>query len=167
MNINEILALIKGGETQEVEFKEGCPSGRKLSEAICALANTDGGYLFLGVSNKGNIKGLECDFDKFQIDIANAAQDIHSAPTISTSIKEIEHKKIVFVEVAKANDKNAHTLNGAIYVRIGSTNRKLEGQALFDFLKNKQILCFDEQNSEIKIEEIDEKKVINYLATKL
>ena len=163
MKQEDISALIKNGETQEVEFKEGCPSGHKLAEIICGLANTDGGVLILGISAKKEIKGLHCDFDKLQQDIANIRQSIHSSPQVSTSIHAFDDKKIALIEVNKANDKNAHTFNGAVYVRIGSTTHKLEGQALFDFLKNKQILCFDEQDSEAKIEDLDEHRIENYL----
>ena len=53
MKQEELLALIKNGETQEVEFKEGCPNRYKLAEIICSLANTDGGFIILGVSEKG------------------------------------------------------------------------------------------------------------------
>src|SRR3989344_320643 len=148
---------------KEVEFKEGCPSGHKLAEIICGLANTDGGVLILGISQKREIKGLHHDFDKLQQDIANIRQSIHSSPQVSTSIHTLNDKKIVLIEVNKANEKNAHTFNGAVYVRIGSTTHKLEGQALFDFLKNKQILCFDEQDSEAKIEDIDGHRIENYL----
>ena len=163
MKQEELLTLIKNGETQEVEFKEGCPNGHKLAEIICGLANTDGGFLILGISEKGEVKGLRCDLDKLQQDIANTRQNIHSSPHVSTTIHTIDDKKIILVEINKANDKNAHTYNGAVYVRIGSTTHKLEGQELFDFLKNKQILCFDEQDSEAKLEDIEENRVKNYL----
>ena len=163
MKQEELLTLIKNGETQEVELKEGCPNGHKMAEILCGLANTDGGVLILGVSEKGEIKGLHGDLDKIQQDIANTRQSIHSPPQISISIHIIDEKKIVLIETNKANDKNVHTCNGAVYVRIGSTTHKLEGQELFDFLKNKQILCFDEQDSEAKIEDIDENRIRNYL----
>ena len=86
MKSEELSALIRNGETQEVEFKEGCPSGHKLAEIICGLANTDGGFLILGVSEKGEIKGLNCDLDKLQQDIANTRQSIHSSPHVSTTM---------------------------------------------------------------------------------
>lgn len=164
MKKEDLLQLIRNGETQEIEFKEGCPSTYEISETICAFANTDGGYFIMGVSKKGEIRGLSCNMDKLQQDIANANQAIHSIPIISTKIFDMDSKRIIVVEVSRANDKNAHTFKGVVYVRIGSTRRKLEGQSLFDFLKNKQILCFDEQDSDAKIEDIDEKKVKAYLA---
>jgi ATP-dependent DNA helicase RecG len=118
----------------------------------------------MGVTKKGDIKGLACNLDKLQQDVANANQAVHSPPIISTNILEIDSKKIAVVQINRANDKNAHTYKGAVYVRIGSTTRKLEGQSLFDFLKNRQILCFDEQDSDAKIDDIDEKRVRLYLA---
>ncbi|MBI4447441.1 putative DNA binding domain-containing protein, partial [Candidatus Woesearchaeota archaeon] len=156
--------LIKNGENQEVEFKEGCPKNCEISETICAFANTDGGYFILGVSKKGEIKGLTCNLDSLQQNIANANQAVQSLPIISTSIFDIDSRKIALIRVSMANDKNAHTFKGVVYIRIGSTNRRLEGQSLFDFLKNKQILCFDEQDSEAKFGDLDENKVKLYLA---
>lgn len=164
MQKEELLQLVKNGENQEVEFKEGCPANPELSQTICAFANTDGGYFILGITRQGEIKGLSCNIDKLQQDIANANQAIHSLPIITTTLQDIDTKKIVIIEVSKANDKNAHTFRGAVYVRIGSTTRKLEGQSLFDFLKNKQILCFDEQNSEAKLEDMDPTKITIYLS---
>jgi ATP-dependent DNA helicase RecG len=163
MKKEEILELIKNGESQEVEFKEGRLSNSEISETLCAFANTDGGYFIFGVNKKGEVKGLTCNLDQFQQDISNANQAVHSTPIISTNTFDIEGKKILVVQVSRANDKNAHTFKGVIYVRIGSTTKRLEGQSLFDFLKNKQILCFDEQDSEAKISDLDEEKIKQYL----
>ena len=58
MKKDEILELIKTGESQEIEFKEGCPSNSDISETLCAFANTDGGYFIFGVTKKGEVKGL-------------------------------------------------------------------------------------------------------------
>ncbi len=164
MDQEKLIQIIKTGENQEIEFKEGCPSETKLSEVICGFANADGGFLCLGIGKKGEVKGLQCNFDKLQQTIANARQHISSSPHISTTIQTIDDKKIVVIEVAKADDKNAHTFSGAVYVRMGSTNQKLEGQSLIDFLKNKQILCFDEQDTEAKLSDLDENKIKHYLA---
>ena len=163
MKKDEILEFIKKGECQEVEFKEGSPSNSDISETLCAVANTDGGYFIFGVNKKGEIKGLTCNLDRFQQDISNANQAVHSAPIISTNHFDIDGKKILAVQVNRANDKNAHTFKGVIYVRIGSTTKRLEGQSLFDFLKNKQIMCFDEQDSEAKLSDLDEEKMKYYL----
>ncbi len=163
MKKEDILQLIKNGETQEAEFKEGCPANHEISQIICAFANTDGGCFIMGVSKKGEITGLSGNFDKIQQEIANANQAVYSPPIISTKIFEVASKKIIVIKIERANDKNAHTFRGVVYIRVGSTTRKLEGQSLFDFLKNKQILCFDEQESEARLEDIDVARIKSYL----
>ena len=125
MKKEELLELIKSGESQEVEFKEGCPSNFEISETLCAFANTDGGYFIFGVNKKGEVKGLICNFDRFQQDISNANQAVHSAPIISTNYFDIGGKKIIAVQINRANDKNAHTFKGVIYVPIRSTTKNL------------------------------------------
>jgi ATP-dependent DNA helicase RecG len=163
MNEKMLMQLIEQKESQDVEFKLGNPASNDISQTLCAFANTDGGYLIFGVDSKGKIEGLKCNLDRLQQDISNANQAVHSAPIISTQIFDLDSKKILVVKVSKANDKNAHTFKGAIYVRIGSITKRLEGQTLFDFLKNKQLLCFDEQISDAKIEDMDLKKIEDYL----
>jgi Putative DNA-binding domain len=53
------------GEGLEIEFKEFIPPTgeegkyRQLAETVCAFANARGGRLYIGVSDKGEIKGCE------------------------------------------------------------------------------------------------------------
>ena len=60
MNIDRIRKILKSKEALHVEFKEsieGVP--KSLYETICAFLNREGGDIFLGVDNKGRIKGLD------------------------------------------------------------------------------------------------------------
>src|SRR3989344_4648053 len=66
MDKGQILELIKNGENEGLELKESCPSNNKISENICAFANTDGGFLILGINKNTEIKGLAGDLDKAQ-----------------------------------------------------------------------------------------------------
>jgi hypothetical protein len=65
--------IIKGGENNTVEFKPsllynfttGKPGiGIKgiIAKAICAFLNSNGGWLFIGIDDKGSAQGLEYDF---------------------------------------------------------------------------------------------------------
>ena len=45
MDKEQLLKRIEEGESEEVELKESCSSNSKISETICAFANTDGGYI--------------------------------------------------------------------------------------------------------------------------
>jgi ATP-dependent DNA helicase RecG len=49
--------LIKTGKSNTVEFKEKF-DGQTIESAV-AFANTEGGIIFIGVSDKNNIKGIK------------------------------------------------------------------------------------------------------------
>ena len=57
MDQSEILKLIKKGESKTVEFKETFDN--KTIETAVAFANTRGGHIFIGVSDKGAKKGVQ------------------------------------------------------------------------------------------------------------
>ena len=52
---NDLKIILQEGEGQKIEFKESfSPS---LSKDIVAFANASGGKIFIGIDDKGNIKG--------------------------------------------------------------------------------------------------------------
>ena len=164
MDLNQIKNIIGKGENQEVEFKESFHSGQEVSKIICGLANTLGGILFLGVNDRGKVIGVKENLDKIQQRIANSNQAISPAPLISIEIHRIEKKNVIAIIVQRAPNGTYYTFQGAIYVRIGSTTKRLEGQTHLEFLRNRQILSFDESyDTMIRIEDMDEMKIKNYL----
>jgi ATP-dependent DNA helicase RecG len=52
----EINTIIKTGEDEKVEFKSAF--NKELIETIVAFANSKGGSIFIGVSEKGKIVGV-------------------------------------------------------------------------------------------------------------
>ena len=58
----ELLELIYGGENITVEFKKSRTEGTKdVYETVCAFSNRDGGHIFFGVKDNGEIVGIEED----------------------------------------------------------------------------------------------------------
>lgn len=163
MNIEQVKLLAKQDESQELERKEFFPGREKAARTICAFANTNGGALILGIKKGGKIIGVSGDIDELQRKISAASQDIKSPPLISQEVHKIEDKNVLFIIVHKANDGNFHTFQGTIYVRIGSTTQRLEGQTMLEYLRNRQILCFDETASDAKLEDMDEEKIKHFL----
>ena len=53
-----IADLISSGESQTVEFKLRLSPDKLLGELLTAFANTDGGILIVGVSDKGEVVGM-------------------------------------------------------------------------------------------------------------
>ncbi|MEA2004640.1 MAG: ATP-binding protein, partial [archaeon] len=154
MNAEQVKDIISRGENHEIEFKESFHSTQTTSKIICALANTLGGILFFGVDDKGSIIGINENPDKVQQKIANSNQAVFPVPLISVELHEIDQKKIIAIVIQRAPDGTYYTFQGAIYVKIGSTIKRLEGQTQLNFLKNRQILSFDESyDSLMKIDD--------------
>lgn len=65
LTAGEIKLLADRGEGDNVDFKLRVPSKiRELSQEVCAFANSDGGYLLIGVDDNGVIIGVDIDNSK-------------------------------------------------------------------------------------------------------
>jgi len=57
MQIDEFIQTLKRGENNRIEFTE--KPHKEIAEDVCALLNSEGGSILIGISDEGNIKGLE------------------------------------------------------------------------------------------------------------
>ena len=63
MNIQiEIEHLIGTPESNTLEYKAVLPPSKNVAQLICSFANSEGGYIVLGVSDHYEINGLSEDF---------------------------------------------------------------------------------------------------------
>ncbi len=85
-NINKITEDIENGENQEIEFKETYTwnvetnqKDRSLKDevvkAACALGNSKGGWIYIGVANNKEIKGIQNDLNTYNPSDRNDAKD--------------------------------------------------------------------------------------------
>jgi len=66
----DVLDIIKNGESSKVEFKEEKVHPESLAGEIVSFANFEGGYVFVGVDDNGNITGCQRkDIEVFVINI--------------------------------------------------------------------------------------------------
>jgi len=165
MEEKQIKQIISNGENQEVEFKQAWPTVETLAKLICSMSNTIGGILFVGIKDNGEVLGItKINLDKMQKIIAEANRLISPSPLISVINEVVDDKDILMVTIQRAKDNTYNTYQGAIYIRIGSTIHRLEGQTQLEFLRNRQILSFDEGVDESStIEDVDQQKIKKYL----
>ena len=129
--------LIKGGESETLEFKEKEPPKTDLLRTISAFANSNGGRLLIGVNDNGEIVGCELAklADKFR-DIVHAHCD--PFPRFTTTPVAIRDTNIVVVSVEEGADKPYLVTDQGIYVRIGATTRRANRYELDRFYAGKQ-----------------------------
>ncbi|WP_297091929.1 RNA-binding domain-containing protein [Thermococcus sp.] len=138
MDVNKLLALIKEGESEKVEFKRTATSD--LAREICAMANAEGGYLIIGVSDDGKILG--CDPRKVGEVLASSLQNITPPISIKTSTLEIGGRKVVVVKVPRS--RTLCSIGGVAYIRVGSGIRPLSIQEIVMLSSELGTITWDE-----------------------
>jgi predicted HTH transcriptional regulator len=71
LDLRNLKHLVRHGEGQRLEFKMKVKFPEKIVKELVAFANSDGGHLFVGVSDDGNIEGSKfVDEDQFVLEKA-------------------------------------------------------------------------------------------------
>jgi ATP-dependent DNA helicase RecG len=77
MNIKQTQQDIRKGEGLHREFKEAKDAlPQNFFETVCSFLNTDGGTIFLGVTDKGKVNGVDQGaVARMKSDIANLSNN--------------------------------------------------------------------------------------------
>lgn len=87
-NVKEILKLIRGGESQYVEFKKKANHPEKIIREVVAFANSEGGHLFIGVDDNGSLAGLKYPEDE-EFVLTKAIKEL-CKPTIDFTVELVQ-----------------------------------------------------------------------------
>mgnify|MGYP005839476013 FL=1 len=122
MDANELqlIQLIRKGEGINLEFKT-CRNqlNRDIYETVCAFLNRHGGTILLGVTDSGDIQGIESDaisqIKKDFVTTINNPQKIHPPAYIAVNEVTVEGKAVLRVYVPESSQ--VHRCNGRIFDR--------------------------------------------------
>src|SRR5579862_4435607 len=114
-----LLAIIAGSESETIEFKE--KFGDEALETVGAFANARGGNILIGVTNSGEICGVQIGKKSLE-DIANRIQEA-TDPRIQPSISIIEpdKKKLIAIYIAPRTGVPL-SIRGRYFLRVGGSN---------------------------------------------
>ena len=117
--------LIKTGESETVEFKE--KFDERTIESAVAFANTKGGIIFIGVSDKNNIEGIKIGKETINQWVNQISQS--TDPRIIPEIEKIriDGKTVVAVQI-KENPIKPVSTKGKCLKRVDSSNRAMTAQ---------------------------------------
>ena len=91
-------------ETEEIEFKS-CITGALYKEVI-AFANTNGGVIYVGIDDEGNVVGLD-NVDEEYTRITNGIRDA-IMPDVTTFVRfTLQENKVVRIAVSEGSNKPA------------------------------------------------------------
>lgn len=122
-----LLDVIANGESTTVEFKRKSTTPIKLAKEIAAMANTAGGYLFIGVDDNGKIYGIASE--KAESDVVKNTCHFYIEPPIEPDIHIINlYDKDVLVLLIKESETKPHKAISdnsekkpefKVYIRLG------------------------------------------------
>ncbi len=121
-NLHELLSR---GEGTRIEFKLRPPAVKKLARTICAFANTEGGDIVIGISDKAEIVGVD-EPDEAREVLTKAATLNSPEPEVEISRLDLDRElSVVVCSVRMGNDKpyriTTHRGADIAYIRTGSS----------------------------------------------
>jgi ATP-dependent DNA helicase RecG len=118
-------------EQQNIEYKS-CWRDEYL-KWICGFANAQGGKIFIGVDDKGNVIGLD-DYIKLMDDIPNKAVS-YLGLVVDVNLHKKDGK--CYIEIDVPVSTVPISFHGIYHYRSGSTKQELKGIALQNWLLKK------------------------------
>lgn len=82
-----IKSLLKQEEGEKLDFKQKITSREKISKTLAGMANTEGGFILIGISDKKRIIGVDPEEERYMIESAN---EEFCVPRVALSIEEIK-----------------------------------------------------------------------------
>ena len=161
----EIKSIVRSGEGYNADFKLCVPKKvRELSQDVCAFANSEGGYILIGINNKDQIVGVTIDNTKCSA-IQDAVRDISPVIHVNTYSVDVDGKMIWVMDIPLGKDK-PYVTSGTIYVRENTNSQKLTtAEEIRSFFQSSNRIYFDTiPFPHFKVdEEIDKKNFKQFL----
>jgi predicted HTH transcriptional regulator len=160
MEAQELFAIIQGGESSAVQFKERLPHLDNLAHEMIAFSNSRGGIIVFGVNEKtGELRGLSFpEIQEINRQAANvASQKIYPSIYITTETISINENHLVVMTIAEGVSKPYKDSNGTIYVKNGSDKRKVtSNDEIARLLGSRHLLADETEIFDSTIKDIDE-----------
>ncbi|MEZ4525582.1 MAG: putative DNA binding domain-containing protein [Desulfobacterales bacterium] len=157
MDIEEVKKRLPAGEDSEHQFKENFSSIDQLAAEICAFANSQGGCIFTGVNDLGQICGIsQSDVRRLNQWISNAtAQKIEPPIFVRTHTLLTDNSLLLIIEVPRGIHKPYCVNKSDFWVKNGADKRRATREQLFRLMQASHRLFADEMTTEVPVTDVD------------
>lgn len=144
MDVEALRQRLRGGKNLTTEFKAAAIHPDDLAAAFVAFANTSGGVMIFGASDKGEVAGIE-NLDELGKLIDNLARNnCLPAITVLPEKVEIENKTLLVVTIPQGDERPYCTNRGVHYIRTFSGRRQASREELLRIFQASQSLFYEE-----------------------
>lgn len=168
MTPEELVQFVGQNEGQHIEFKLESEKQADLAEVLMAFANADGGYLFVGVTDDGQIIGVKNV--KMIVDrLHQAARRID--PSLHDVVKveqvQIADQSVIVAEV-RGDLSTTYSLAGQFKIREGSFNRQMTSADVIGHAVRRGTLDYEQTAvPQATLDDLSEQKVKDFLVKRL
>ncbi len=168
MNPNELIQIIDQDEGQYSDFKLESEKQIDLAEGIMAFANAEGGHLLVGVSDDGQIVGVEnvkSVVDRLHAAARRIDPSLHAAVTV----EQVQYEdKIVIVAQVPEGLEATYSLSGRFKVREGSFNRLMSSADVVGHAVQRGTWNFEQTSvRQATLDDLSEQNVRDFLMRRL
>ncbi len=136
-------------ESENIEFKRGVTD--LIYKEVVAFANTNGGCIYVGVDDGGNVVGLE-HIDDAYTRITNGIRDAIS-PDVTMFVRyELQENKVIKISVVEGSAKPYYLKTkglkpGGVFVRQGASAAPASAEQIRQMIKDSDGDVFEEMRS--------------------
>ncbi|MCJ7812814.1 helix-turn-helix domain-containing protein [bacterium] len=161
MDQDQLREIIEKGESETVEFKENFD--KEAIETTGAFANTKGGNIFIGVSDKGKMIGVQLRKETVNSWVNQIIQSTDPQIIPEIEVDAVDGKNVVIILIKEFPIKPV-SVKGRCFRRVGTSNRMMTPSEISEMHLYSMRLSWDVFPVEGKsIKDIDMKKVRAYI----
>ena len=146
----DLVELLKRPEGKTLEFKRDLSTPEGALKTIVAFANTAGGTLLVGVEDESrHVRGVHGPLD-LEERLANRISDL-IVPRLVPELEILPWRRALVLAVqvypspSRPHYLKREGLDGGVYVRVGSTNRRADRELVDELRRFARGGAFDEQ----------------------
>jgi predicted HTH transcriptional regulator len=144
MTVKELRELINLGEDSRTQLKRQFNGVDAVASEIAAMLNSEGGKIIVGVSDQGEIAGVECLRELNQW-ISNAcSQKIEPPASVITELLRVDEKRVMVISVALGTDKPYAVDKSTFWVKVGADKRRATREELRRLMQASGVSYADE-----------------------
>jgi ATP-dependent DNA helicase RecG len=157
MSADTIQNRLAAGEGPTTEFKSNVRSIATIGPTVCAFLNGQGGQIYCGIGENGQIVGIKGDAAGLALRVERELRDLISPTSLfSTEVVTVDGRAIIVIEVPQGLDR-PYVFKGAVFLRRGEMTVPADASSLKALVREQADapLRWERRLSSISVSDLD------------
>ena len=120
MSPAELAAIVRSGESEQVEFKKTTGQRSDGAKTVCAMLNGQGGFVLFGVTDAGEVRGQQVSASTLE-DLVHELRRIDPQPLLNPERVPLDSGLELIVIPVPGRSGGPYTYEARPYIRQGPT----------------------------------------------